>query len=91
MRLHCSLSANSGLMHRCKQHRYSITSSARPSSEGATVRPGTGAVLRLMHSYFAFATIPSTLRTNSIPISSLHLAYTARVLLRNDSISAVEG
>ena len=47
--------------------------------------------LRLMHNYFAFATTPSTLRTNSIPISSLHLAYTERVWLRNDSISAAEG
>jgi hypothetical protein len=28
-----------GLMHRSKQHLYSITSSARTSNEGGTVRP----------------------------------------------------
>ena len=34
------------LMHRNKQHRHSITSSARPSSESGTVRPRALAVFR---------------------------------------------
>src|SRR2546425_7936458 len=34
-----TLSARNGLMHRSKQHRYSITSSARPSSESGKVMP----------------------------------------------------
>jgi hypothetical protein len=36
-----------GLMHRSKQHLYSITSSARVRSVGGTVRPSTLAVFRL--------------------------------------------
>jgi hypothetical protein len=38
-RLACLKSANRRLMHRSKQHRYSITSSARASSVGGTSRP----------------------------------------------------
>jgi hypothetical protein len=37
-------------MHRSKQHRYSITSSARASSDGGTSRPSALAVLRLITS-----------------------------------------
>jgi hypothetical protein len=44
----CPLCAKSGLMHRSKQHLYSITSSARVSSEGGTSRPSVFAVLRLI-------------------------------------------
>jgi hypothetical protein len=40
--------ANSGLLHRSKQQCYSITSSARASSVGGTVKPNAFAVLRLM-------------------------------------------
>jgi isoquinoline 1-oxidoreductase beta subunit len=40
----------SGLMHRSKQHYYSITSSARASSAGGIVRPSVFAVLRLITS-----------------------------------------
>ena len=47
-RLDCPLSANNGLMHRSKQHIYSITSSARVSSACEIVRPSALAVLRLM-------------------------------------------
>ena len=36
-----------GLMRRSKRHLYSITLSARPSSEGGTARPSALAVLRL--------------------------------------------
>jgi hypothetical protein len=39
-----TLSANNGLMQRSKQHRYSITSSARTNSVGGTV--GLSALLR---------------------------------------------
>jgi hypothetical protein len=46
----CLLWAISGLMHCSKQHLYSITSSARASSEGGTVRPSALAVLRLITS-----------------------------------------
>ena len=42
--------ANRVLTHRSKQHGYSITSSARASSEGGTSRPSALAVLRLMDS-----------------------------------------
>jgi len=35
-------------MHRSKQHLYSITSSARVSTDGGTVRPSALAVLRLI-------------------------------------------
>ena len=42
--------AISRLMRRSKWHSYSITSSARVSSEGGTVRPSALAVLRLMAS-----------------------------------------
>jgi hypothetical protein len=42
--------ARSRLMQRTKLHPYSITSSARPSSVGGTVRPSTLAVLRLITS-----------------------------------------
>ena len=37
--------ANNGLMHRGKQRRYSITSSARPGSESGTVMPNALAAL----------------------------------------------
>src|SRR5712691_1965884 len=43
-------SIRTGLMHRSKQHLYSITSSARASKEGDTVRPSAFAVLRLLTS-----------------------------------------
>src|ERR1039458_4951737 len=43
-----TLSAKSGLMHRSKQHLYSITSSARAISVGGTVTPIVFAVLRLI-------------------------------------------
>ena len=42
----CPLCANSGLVHRGKQHRYSITSSARPTN--GRLRPNALAVLRLI-------------------------------------------
>jgi hypothetical protein len=42
--------ATSGLMHRSKQDRYSITSSAIASTPGGTVRPMDLAVLRFMTS-----------------------------------------
>jgi hypothetical protein len=48
VRLECPLSAISGLMHCSKKLLYSITSSARASSDGGTVRPSALAVLRLM-------------------------------------------
>ena len=44
----CPLSANSRLMHRSKQHPYSITSSARAITLGGTVTPKVLAVFRLM-------------------------------------------
>ena len=43
----CPKGANKRLMHRSKRHLYSITLSARPSSEGGTARPSALAVLRL--------------------------------------------
>src|SRR4029453_15673220 len=43
----CRKSAIFGLMRRSKRHLYSITLSARPSSEGGTARPSALAVLRL--------------------------------------------
>src|SRR5512132_1487709 len=43
----CPLWAKSGLMHRSKQHCYSITSSAAISKPGGTVKPSAFAVLRL--------------------------------------------
>jgi hypothetical protein len=46
----CPLSANSRLMHRSIQYLYSITSSARVSSCGGTVRLSALAVLRLITS-----------------------------------------
>src|SRR5262249_14573370 len=42
-----TLSANPVLMRRSRKHRYSITSSARASSVGGTLRPSAFAVLRL--------------------------------------------
>src|SRR5450759_3051023 len=48
--LDCPLSAKSGLMHRSKQHLYSITSSAATSNAVGTVRPIAFAALRLMTS-----------------------------------------
>src|SRR5882757_9479767 len=42
----CPKSAMNGLMRRSKRHLYSITLSARPSSEGGTARPRTLAVSR---------------------------------------------
>ena len=54
--LECPLSAKSGLMQCSKQHCYSITSSARPSSDIGTVRPSAFAVFRLTSSsYFVGA------------------------------------
>src|SRR5437879_212675 len=44
---HVSNVPTNGLMHRNKRHLYSITLSARPSSEGGTARPSALAVLRL--------------------------------------------
>src|SRR4030095_14488984 len=41
-------SINKRLMHCSKLHHYSITSSARTSKEGGTVRPSSLAVLRLI-------------------------------------------
>jgi hypothetical protein len=49
--LDCPLCAKSGLMHRSKMYLYSITSSARASNVGGTVRPSALAVLRLMTSW----------------------------------------
>jgi hypothetical protein len=46
----CRFWAISGLMHRSKQHLYSITSSARVSMVGGTAKPIAFAVLRLMTS-----------------------------------------
>src|SRR6266404_5449277 len=46
----CPGCANMRLMHRSKQHFYSITSSACASSVGGTVRPSVFAVLRFMTS-----------------------------------------
>src|SRR5258707_14107830 len=46
----CPKGANNGLMHRSKEHRHSITSSARASSDGGTVRPSALAVFRLITS-----------------------------------------
>ena len=46
----CPLCANSGLMHRSKMSRYSITSSARVRIVGGTVIPIALAVLRLIRS-----------------------------------------
>src|SRR6266849_1028178 len=43
----CPKRAMNGLMRRSKRHLYSITLSARPSSEGGTERPSALAVLRL--------------------------------------------
>ena len=43
----CPFCAMNGLMRRSKRHLYSITLSARPSSEGGTARPSALAVLRL--------------------------------------------
>ena len=51
-RLRCPLCATSCHMHRSKQCRYSITSSARASSVGGTVRPSALAVLRLIASSY---------------------------------------
>jgi hypothetical protein len=47
-RSRCPLCAKSGLPHRSKLRLYSITSSARASSEGGTLRPSALAVLRLI-------------------------------------------
>jgi len=46
----CLKRAITGLMHRSKQHLYSITSSARTSNEGGTVRPSALAVFMLITS-----------------------------------------
>ena len=43
----CRLGATCGLMHRSKQHLYSISSSARPGRESGKVRPSIFAVFRL--------------------------------------------
>jgi hypothetical protein len=48
--LDCPLCAKSGLMHRSKQRRYSITSSARSNIACENSRPSNFAVLRLMAS-----------------------------------------
>ena len=42
----CPLSAKSGHMHRSKKHRYSITPSARRSTDGGMVRSSDFAVLK---------------------------------------------
>jgi len=47
-----SVIASNGLLHRSDQRRYSITSSARASSVGGTIRPSAFAVLRLMPSLY---------------------------------------
>ena len=44
----CPLCANSGLMHRSKQHRYSITSSTMERTPAGIVRPSAFAVVRLI-------------------------------------------
>ena len=44
----CPLCAKTGLVHRSKPHRYSITSSTVASSDGGTSRPSALAVLRLV-------------------------------------------
>src|SRR5207248_1187110 len=46
----CPFRAKNGLMRRNKLHLYSITSSARASNVGGTVRPSALAVLRLITS-----------------------------------------
>ena len=46
----CLKGANNRLMHRSNYQLYSITSSARASSEGGMVRPSAFAVLRLITS-----------------------------------------
>ena len=46
------LGANFELLHRSKQRHHSITSSARASNVGGTVRPSAIAVLRLMTSLY---------------------------------------
>jgi hypothetical protein len=50
MQLACVKSAVTGLMHRSKQHLYSVASSARTSNEGGTVRPSALAVFMLITS-----------------------------------------
>src|SRR5437762_13398975 len=45
-------SATTGLMHRSETRLYSITSSARASRDGGTVRPSALAVLRLISSSY---------------------------------------
>jgi len=53
-------------MHCSKQHLYSITSSARPSSADGTVRPSILAVLRFITvSYLVGACTGGTLRGSS--------------------------
>jgi hypothetical protein len=46
----CPFGAKSRLMHRSKQHLYSITSSAATSRPGGTVSPSALAVFRLITS-----------------------------------------
>jgi hypothetical protein len=50
-----TISAKTGLMHRSKQHLYSITSSARASSEIGGSRLNALAVLRLITSSYLSA------------------------------------
>src|SRR5262249_24151145 len=47
-KLECPLWSNSGLMRCNERDRYSITSSARASTDGGIVRPSVLAALRLM-------------------------------------------
>ena len=51
-RIEVTLGANNKLLHRNKQRRHSITSSARASSVGGTVTPSALAVLRLITSSY---------------------------------------
>src|ERR1017187_7763478 len=62
--LDCPLSATSGLMHRSKQHPYSITSSALVSSVGGTVMPSVCAVLRLITSSYLVGAPTNGLRVD---------------------------
>jgi hypothetical protein len=49
LNFYSQLARRSGLMHRSKQHRYSITSLARPISVLGTLTPSALAVFRLIY------------------------------------------
>ena len=74
-----------GLMRRSKRHLYSITLSARPSSESGTVRPSALAVLRLtISSDFVGACTHLGLpyeshRLQAIQIRKVHVGVTAMI------------